>query len=600
MKGFLFFLTEGWKYDKRYVLWLVLHQLIQSIIPLGWAVLPKLVIDELMGAQRPERLIMWVALFTCLMWLAEALAVFFSKDGFTRRCKVDFAFTESLHHCLAQTDYWNLESPAFLELQAKAKKFLTCDYHGFGYLLDCGACILGQALTLTGLGALLSALNGWFLLSFCALAVFSSYIEGRAVRKAMALSAEVVNATRKWTYYSQLFEKPEWGKEIRINGISEWLLSRERDTAKQAIENYRQQNAFYIRSGTVRSGITFVQQCAAYAFLITGVMQGTLGIGTFAMCLSALTSFAGCLRQMTEKLTEIHAYDFYYEHLDQYLHLPRLLDCGQAQIPDSQKHEFVFHDVGFRYPGAKEWAVRHIRLTIRAGERIALVGENGSGKTTLIKLLCRLYDPTEGWIAMDGVDIRSFRYENYLEQFATVFQDFQLLDMSIYDNLVFHRTVSEAQLRKAIEDVGLTEKIAQFYDGVHTHVGRAFDENGFVPSGGEAQRLALARALVRDAAVYVLDEPTAALDPRAEYEIYCRFDRLVMGKTTVYISHRLSSARFCDRIAVMKQGRLTEMGTHQQLMDMGGLYAELYQMQAQYYESKMRKEKQTKNIWQKD
>lgn len=582
-KGFAFFLEQGWKYDKKYVIWLFLLQLVSAVTPIASALLPKMVIDELMALRRPERLILYVLLFAGWIWMANMLTSFLGRDCYTHRCRVDAAFGFEMHERLARADYENLESPDFQDMQEKAQKFLTCDYHGFGYLLDCGANILGQVMTLAGLIAILSTMEIWFILLFALLAVLASLIESRAMKKAMKLSVEVVKHSRRWTYYAELFEKAQYGKEIRLNGMEKWLLGREKQVVDKANENIRVQNNCYIASGVKRAGLTFLQQGAAYGVLIGKVLSGSLGIGAFTMCISAVTSFAEAMRSLTDSLTEIKAYDFYYAQLEEYMHIPCRMREGKKLPVPKQPHRFEFCDVGFQYPGSDAFALRHVNLVIESGERLALVGENGSGKSTLIKLLCRLYAPTEGVILMDGTDIRDLDYDGYQAQFAAVFQDFQLFDCSIRDNILLGKSMEEDKLDSVVRQVGLQEKAASLARGLDTTVGRRFDEEGFEPSGGEAQKIVLARALCKEAPVIVLDEPTAAMDPRAEYEMYLDFDRLISNKTAVYISHRLSACRFCDRIAVLHRGRLEELGAHDALIRRNGHYARLYRMQSQYY-----------------
>ncbi len=368
-----------------------------------------------------------------------------------------------------------------------------------------------------------------------------------------------------------------------MNSMMQWLLNREKQVVTKANENIARQNNCYIVSGMKRAGLTFIQQGAAYGVLIGKVLSGTMSLGSFTMCISAVTSFAEAMRNLMDRLTEIRAYDFYYAQLDEYLHIPQVLREGSCLPISMQKHRFEFRNVSFRYHGSESWALRHIDLVIEPGQRLALVGENGSGKSTLIKLLCRLYTPTEGVILMDGVDIQEYDYDQYLEQFASVFQDFQLFDCSLRDNILFGKSMDDDRLDEIIEQVGLRQKVGSLPYGKDTTVGRRFDEEGFEPSGGEAQKIALARALCKDSPVIILDEPTAAMDPRAEYEMYRSLNSLVRKKTAIYISHRLSSCRFCDRIAVLHQGNLIESGTHEKLLENHALYAELYNMQAQYY-----------------
>lgn len=581
-KGLRFFLREGWKYDKKYVIWLVLYQLVNSLIPVVSALLPKLVIDELTGAKRLDYLVLYVAVFAGYLMIANALSAYFFKDGFSHRCRVDAAFHSDLHKRLTQADYINLESPAFQEMKAKAQKFLTCDFHGFGYLLDCAVNILGQLVTVIGLIAVLSSMEIWFILLFILLAVIASAIESRAQKKAMSVSMQIVENQRRWMYYTDLFENVRWAKELRLNGMADWTLEKERIFSGKVNEGIKAQNDLFIQSGVKRAGLTFIQQCAAYGILIAKVISGSVSIGSFTMCVSAVTSFAEAMRRILDSVNEIRAYDMYYDKLDEYMNVPRTLRQGQLPV-ENCRHTIEFRNVSFRYPGAEVWALKDINLTLHAGERLSLVGENGSGKTTLIKLLCRLYDPGEGEILMDGTDIRDLDYDRYLAQFSTVFQDLQLFDFSLRENLALGREISDQKILDALEQVGMKQRVDTLPNGLNTFVGRTFDEQGFEPSGGEAQKIALARALCKDAPIVILDEPTAAMDARAEYELYRSFDRLIGGKTAVYISHRMSSARFCDRVAVLENGRLVELGTHSELMTRNGKYAELYALQAQYY-----------------
>ena len=284
-----------------------------------------------------------------------------------------------------------------------------------------------------------------------------------------------------------------------------------------------------------------------------------------------------------ESLAEIRLYDGYYEDLDAYLHLPqKLRESGTGPVA-AKTHTIEFQNVGFRYPGQENWALRGVNLTLRPGEKLAVVGENGAGKSTFVKLLCRLYDPTEGRILLDGVDIREYDYDGYMAQFSTVFQDYRLFSMSLRDNVALALPADDHRVELLLRQVGMGPRLDSLPKGIHTHVSKLFEEDGFEPSGGEGQKIALARALYREAPVVVLDEPAAALDPRAEYELYRQFAALVAGKSAVYISHRMSSARFCDRVAVFAKGRLTELDTHDDLMARGGEYAQLFALQAQYY-----------------
>ena len=582
-KGLMYFIREGWKYDKKYVIWVFLYQIVNSMIPVVGALMPKFVIDELMGQQRIEVLAGYVLGFALYAFVSNAFSNFLFWDEFSHRINVSSGSLLNLYRNLAYADYARLEDPAFLEMKAKARRFMFCADHGFGYLLTKAASIIGQIFTLVGLIAILSTMNIWFVVLFSVLAVLCSVIDGRATKKAMALMMKAHTVERMYTYFNNLFQEMPWAKEIRLHGLQDWLLGIYRKNDEFGNRCYKQANDCYIRSGVGRGFLSFLQQCAAYAFLIAKVLSGGMGVGSFTMCIGAVTSFGEALRQIMQSLNEIKVYDLYYDDLDEYLNMPARMREGRKLPVEKGQHTIEFRNVSFRYSGSDVWALKDVSITIEKGQRLSLVGENGSGKTTFIKLLCRLYDPTEGTILMDGVDIRDMDYEQYLAQFSTVFQDFQLFDFSLRDNLAFDGRASDERIMEVIRQVGLEQRVSTLPRGLDTHVGRTFDEQGFEPSGGEGQKIALARALIKDAPVVILDEPTAAMDARAEYELYRSFDSLTGGKTAVYISHRMSSSRFCDKVAVLDKGRILEYGAHEELMALGGQYAELYAMQAQYY-----------------
>ena len=249
------------------------------------------------------------------------------------------------------------------------------------------------------------------------------------------------------------------------------------------------------------------------------------------------------------------------------------------------QYEIEFRHVSFRYPGSERYALEDFSLKLRIGERMAIVGMNGSGKTTMIKLLCRLYDPQEGEILLNGVDIRKFRQDEYVRLFSVVFQDFKLLSMPLGENVAASVEVDEGKAEEVLRQAGLGERLEELPEGLGTYLYQDITDGGIEISGGEAQKIAIARALYKDAPFVLLDEPTASLDPLSEYEIYSGFDTMVGDKTAIYISHRLSSCRFCDDIAVFHEGRLVQRGSHEQLLsDEKGKYYELWQAQAQYYQ----------------
>lgn len=276
----------------------------------------------------------------------------------------------------------------------------------------------------------------------------------------------------------------------------------------------------------------------------------------------------------------------FLEDTFRFLDLPNRMYQGSltTEKRSDRNYEIEFRDVSFKYPGSETYALRHVNMKFRVGSRLAVVGMNGSGKTTFIKLLCRLYDPTEGQILLNGIDIRKYRYDDYINIFSVVFQDFRLLSMPLGENVACGVDVNEAKAQKCLEDAGFGERLSTLEGGLDTYIDTVLSKKGVVFSGGEKQKIAIARALYKDSPFIILDEPTAALDPIAEAEIYSKFDTIAGDKTAVYISHRLSSCKFCDEIAVFDRGAVVQMGTHEALLgDPRGKYSELWHAQAQYY-----------------
>lgn len=446
--------------------------------------------------------------------------------------------------------------------------------------------IIGQCFTLIGISAVIITLDWKIIAIFIISLIISTKLEGVQKKKAMRLSQEISRDQRGWQYYSGLFEDFSYGKEIRMNSIGNWLLSRERNFFTKVNLNLKKQNDTYIKAGNWGALFTFLQQILAYGYLIACIVEGAISIGSFTMYTGAVTTFASSFRRVMESIIEIRAYDMYYDDLDEYLAVPKKLRQGKESIKITGKDQIEFKNVSFRYPGTDQYALENINICIHTGEKLSIVGENGAGKTTFVKLLTRLYDPTEGEILFNGVNIKKIEYEQYMRLFSTVYQDYKLFSFSLKDNIALNLPVDEKKIQTVLEHVGLSEKLLTLPKGMDTMLYKNFAEDGFEPSGGEGQKIALARALYRDAPFVILDEPTAAWDPRAEYEMYQNFNEMVEGKAAVYISHRMSSAKFCDKVAVFEKGKLSEYGTHNDLIKKDGLYKELFDMQAQYYKEK--------------
>ncbi len=332
--------------------------------------------------------------------------------------------------------------------------------------------------------------------------------------------------------------------------------------------------------------LTMAMKILVFLFTAAKAWMGVIGIGNFILYQGTVQKFVEATSELGGNLGELRDNNRYLKETFAYLEMPNQMYKGTLAVEkrDDIDYEIEFRDVSFRYPRSEVWVLRHVNMKFKIGDKLAIVGENGSGKTTFIKLLCRLYDPTEGKILLNGIDITRYRYDEYMDLFSVAFQDYALFAFSIAQNVAASDRVDTARVQNCLNRVGLGEKIANLQKGIHTNIGMEYENDGVDFSGGEQQKIALARALYKDAPFMILDEPTAALDPIAEAEIYARFNDIASDKTSVFISHRLSSCRFCDEIAVFHKGRLVQLGSHDELVaDENGKYRELWNAQAQYY-----------------
>ena len=334
------------------------------------------------------------------------------------------------------------------------------------------------------------------------------------------------------------------------------------------------------------ASVTALTTGIIYLFTCLKALGGAFDVGSCTQYIGAATAMVANVFALSDIAGLLKANTPYLEKTFAYLDIPNEMYQGSLTTEKRSDRQYTveFRDVSFRYPESEQYALRHVNMKFRVGERLAVVGMNGSGKTTFIKLLCRLYDPTEGVILLNGIDIRKYRYDEYMDIFSVVFQDFQLFSLPLGQNVAARQNYDAARVTDCLEKAGFGERLAKMPQGLNTYLYKELDENGVEVSGGEAQKIAIARALYKDAPFIILDEPTAALDPIAEAEIYAKFNEIAGDKTAIYISHRLSSCKFCDEIAVFDHGAVIQQGTHEALLaDENGKYHELWHAQAQYY-----------------
>jgi len=583
-----------WSTEPRFVVIILVLRVLRAVVPLAVLWLGKLIVDEVVtsvtrGGASWERLGLLLGAELLVAVLGEALsrasALYESLLGdlFANRTSVDL-----MSHAAA-LDLEQFEDAELYDRLERARRQTVGRIALFSLVLS----TLQDLVTLVSLSVALAAYVPW-LLVLLAVAVLPALLgETHFAALGYSLLYSWTPERRQLDYLRYIGASDVSAKEVKLFGLSRFLVERYDRVSREFYEANRTLATRRSIVSTLLAAVGTIGYYAAYVIIIHLTVIGHRGpAGPFTI--GVLTFLAASFRQSRDliqrtllALSQIYEQSLYLDDLFSFFAIePRIRSTpGALPIPVPVREGFVFENVGFRYPNAERWAVRHLSFTLRPGERLALVGENGAGKTTLAKLLVRLYDPTEGRILLDGRDLREYDVASLRQHVGVIFQDFVRYDFLLRENIAvgsIERREDEQAIRDAAER-SLADSVAMRLVGRYDQMlGRRF-EGGVDLSGGEWQKVALARAYLRDAQLLILDEPTAALDARAEYEVFLRFSELTAGKMAVLISHRFSTVRMADRILVLKNGELVEDGTHEELVARGGLYAELFGLQAAGY-----------------
>ena len=572
------------KYQPSYLFLLLAAGLAEAAKPFVAVLLPKLVLEELSGARDPARLLLLTiaaAGFSGLIyWLSGYLSL--------QRDRANAKFNNLTDRVLADRtltmDYPYLEDPEVLKMvqQFMQGRMTQGGLAGaFGWALGNG---LPALLTALGMLFILARLSGGLLGLLLAATAVSLVLLRLQVKYLSGMTMEMADGNRILSYLFSIFTDFSYGKDIRLFEAEPLMTTRMKDTVD---ELWRVCFGNYTKSGACQAGRAAIAQgvvALIYAMLAVQTVQKGLFIADFVMLTAAAVSFASSVMTAVTSAMNFYGALKMVAPFGEYMNLPPVLSQGSEPVPElTGEDAVVFDHVSFTYPRATEPTLKDLCFTIKRGERLAVVGENGAGKTTMIKLLLRLYEPDEGTIYLGGRDIRTMSREETLKQFAVVFQDFKLLAFSVKENICIGPDGDEERLHEVLRKLDLDKVLESTPHGAETSVYRLFDEEGVEFSGGERQKMAIARALYKDSPIVVMDEPTAALDPIAEAEIYGHLNQLVEHKTALFISHRLSSCKFCDRVAVFENGGVTQCGSHKELMAQEGLYRRMFAAQARYY-----------------
>ena len=572
--------------------------------------LSALVIDELAGGRDAERLRLLVLLTLVSAAVIALLSALLNKWKETENAGLWWKVNHLFFEKLLDMDYVSRDETKTAELLSIIRQNQGGSGWGLHRVIRDYEELCSSAFTLVGGIALTVSLfvsrvpesagaytilnNPLFVVLMIAVMLIITYIAPILSNKAdsyWALSVKFLNrANRLYVFFGSLGYHREIATDVRMYRQDKICENNNRENSENTFGS-KGLMAKYGRGpmglyNAASAAVSVIFTGVVYAFVCLKAWAGAFGLGAVAQYVASITKVSGGLSGLISALGGMRNNAVFLVPIFEFLDIPNNMYQGSLTVEkrNDRKYEVEFRNVSFKYPGSENYALRNVSMKFEIGSRMAIVGMNGSGKTTFIKLLCRLYDPTEGEILLNGIDIRKYNYAEYMMIFSVIFQDFQLFASKLGENVASGTAYDCGQVTDSLKKAGFAERLSELQDGIETYLYKDYDNNGINISGGEAQKIAIARALYKDAPFIILDEPTAALDPIAEAEIYSKFDEIVGDKTAIYISHRLSSCKFCDMIAVFHEGAIIQQGTHDSLVaDKKGKYYELWHAQAQYY-----------------
>lgn len=581
--------------NRKYTVLLVVTTFLSSVIGYVPIYFSAKVIDSLIARASVETVILYVALTVGIVFAVNLLNTYLSSEKNVAYSAMwrneEWTFSEKA----MQMAYESVEDPEVTRLFYRVVRENQTGQNLFYLYRDIErfteqATKIVASIALTVSFFTISSVPVGFKLFIAAGVIVTLMIQACATKKTNELNrnfnASSVDMNIIMEHFLDYIEHYGAGKDIRLYDMGDFLgssyLALNRDYFERDLKNSYKKAVWTLPVTILNTVLKF----GIYAVLIYAALQGGITIGSIARYVTCIMLLAETLTNVVPTVQRVLDNNHYLKRYFSYFDIPNKMYQGSLTVEKRDDNEYYveFRNVSFKYPNTEAYALKNINLKFKVGEKLAIVGMNGSGKTTFIKLLCRLYDPTEGEILLNGVNIQKYDYDEYMSIFSVVFQDFSLFSFKLGEVVASSRNFDENKVRECLKKANFGDRLLDMPEGVHTYLYKEYDQSGIEISGGEAQKIALARALYKDSPFILLDEPTAALDPVSEYEVYSNFNAISGDKTTVYISHRLASCRFCNQIVVFDNGHIVQHGSHEELLsDVSGKYHELWNAQAQYY-----------------
>lgn len=593
-----------WRISKKYMFTFIVKAVSRSIIPYISIFFSYKIIDAILFGQSTEEIMQYVYLMIILnlvFGITYSVALHLNRAYSN---ELEFTLDRKIAKKTFELDYAQVEDNEVMQLIEKAEEGSNSNggLHSYtGYVLEG---MLSSSLSLIyGVILLISLffvrdtehsilivriinhpLSFIIIIISLVLPTLATFIvKKRNNKKAYDAMMGNIESNRKSRYVYEICSNYKYGKDIRLYNMQE-MLREEIENCKLLVEKTWKGYTIYVSltNALVVFGNKFLA-LVAYVYVGLKAYYEMITVGNIVVYVGAITLISKGITDMITYYGSLNLFNIYLEHYFSFLNIEPKMKYGKAEVNTNQDYTIEFKDIYFTYPNQNEPTLKGINLVINPGEKIALVGKNGAGKTTLIKLLCRLYEPSSGQILINQIPLDEYSKESLNKMFSVVFQDFKLFSYSIKENIMSSIEGDKDKVTLATKQAGIKTRIDSMEKGVDTILYQRNTEAGIEISGGEAQKIAIARALYKDSPIVILDEPTAALDPKSEAEIYEKFNTLVENKMSIFISHRMSSTKFCDKVVVLEEGEIYETGTHLELLDSNGIYTQMWQAQAKYY-----------------
>lgn len=576
--------TSEW-YFALLVLYIVLT-LVNAIIPILSAFLPKLVIERLTSDSDIWGLIDTIMIFMGSIAVLTGASKFLTKYLYFEKFSINVHYLKLVANKGLTTDYINQENGTFRKLQEES--FQCCNGHSpltqvYDVLQSLGTSVLGIAV----FSAVLFKLNAAVILFLVVTTAFSFYLNKRVVKWTDEHSKERMGYVQQLSYINAVSGDARSAKDIRLYPMAKWFSDIYEDNMKGIAAWYRKLTKKLFRVTACDGALGLLREGIIYLYLIYMFMSGHISVGDFVLYFGVVNDFSAWLSEIFAEASVLNQLSTKIKRFQEYLDFPEYYrkEDGAHLDRENMPKKIELKNVSFRYEKNQPYVLKNFSLVIRPGEHLAVVGLNGAGKTTLIKLICGLIDPTDGQVLYNGKPITEYNRVELYQMYSAVFQQFSIMPVTVEEIVAEAPTaqVDSERVKRCLELAGMWERIQKLPDKLQSQYGRTIYDEGIEFSGGETQKLLLARSIYKSAPILLLDEPTAALDPIAESELYQKYNQISEGKTAVFISHRLASANFCDRIILIENGAICEEGTHRELLARKGKYYNLFELQAKYY-----------------